>query len=208
MYMGDHIVISIGLAAIVAKITKQPFVTVALLFLFANLVDFDHLLNYHLDDGTANSMQIHPLHRYAPYIASGFLLVGLCWKKWRTELWIASLAFSTHILLDSLSAVMDYRIPLLLSTSVVTTSLSCYVVHRLFQDKSTRDRLLAFMLSSLILCDLELIVTVYVLKMIPQTNLFFWVIPPTLLLFLSGLFWMCFRERDAVSGAFTQLENV
>ncbi len=196
MYMGDHIVISIGVAAIASRVLKLPFLHVAVLFMLANLIDLDHLINYHLDDGTANSMLLHPLHMYSTYIISTFLLIGLIRPKARSLCWLFSAAISLHIFLDAVSAMMHYEIPSLLMTSLVTTCLSCFAVYRCLNNKKLAKQVIIFMLGSLVICNLELVIAVYALKIVPQSSFCFWLVPPFLSLILTVIFWKLFCHRN------------
>jgi hypothetical protein len=72
---------------------KDRWKTVYLIFLLSMLVDLDHLLATPIFDKNRCSINFHPLHTY---IACGFYIVGLLFKKTR----VIALALLFHMLTD------------------------------------------------------------------------------------------------------------
>ena len=72
---------------------KENWKKVYIIFLFSMLVDLDHLLANPIFDKNRCSINYHPLHSY---IAIGFFIIGLFFKKTR----ILCLALLFHMLTD------------------------------------------------------------------------------------------------------------
>ena len=72
---------------------KDKWKTVYLIFLLSMLVDLDHLLATPIFDKNRCSINFHPLHTY---IACGFYIIGLFFKKTR----VIALALLFHMLTD------------------------------------------------------------------------------------------------------------
>jgi len=74
MWTPDHLVLNTVLAAAASKRFSLKFAPVALIMILVNMIDLDHLFYFSEDDGTANSLALHPFHIYAGVI---FSLLGL-----------------------------------------------------------------------------------------------------------------------------------
>lgn len=155
-----------------------------------NLIDADHLINYALDDGTANSFLLHGLHKYWYALLSAPLLVGLMFRATRCYAVAIFLGLALHYLLDLLSVGADYSIVWLISGDLVL-----YIALLLSFERRMRNILLfsAMLLIPTLAIGFEL----YVLKIPVQSSPVYHI--TTLVLNLAAIVSVVMINKSALS---------
>lgn len=212
MYMGEHIVSSIGIGTIFYKrfnhyFNQQTiaFSTLIALFIACNAIDFDHLLYYHLDDGTINSLATHPLHLYVGSVIMGLITCSFIFRK-HMLWWLAVItSLCTHLASDALAHSVNYRIPFILTIAVIQLGFLYWILKKLTPSNWVIP-VFSFALFAQLFNIAEPLLTVYGLNWAPQTHIAVWIIPPTLALIFAALFKVVFRKYTA-TGQESRAEN-
>jgi|GEM_PF-4350834 len=134
MYAGDHIVLSATYGVYAARKLRLPPLGVVVTAVAVNMMDFDHQIFYYLDDGTLNSLTLHPLHIYAGCFIFALHMLWLHAQGKTTHTWskiggyslIALGGIALHLTADALAWSFRYGIPLMLCVSVVNVALFTY----------------------------------------------------------------------------------
>ncbi|MDD2963234.1 MAG: hypothetical protein PHQ65_16825 [Bacteroidales bacterium] len=110
MYAGGHLLTSTLAATKLWSRSELSFRTTTALLLAANTIDFDHLLRYQLDDGTANSLTLHWLHVNSGVVFSLLLGLAYFYRKYRAHALVFTAGLALHFAMDAFAFVLDYSI--------------------------------------------------------------------------------------------------
>ena len=108
MYVAGHLLASIAFAKIAHKPLGVKFFPLAIAAMAVNLIDADHLLRYYLDDGTASSFALHPLHQFWAFLGLTVCMLALIFKPWQRLIFGIFFALMLHYALDLLANVFVY----------------------------------------------------------------------------------------------------
>ena len=197
MYMGEHIVLSIGVGCLIYKRFAKhcgplSFPTLITIMIGVNAIDFDHLFYFHLDDGTLNSLTTHPLHLYAGLLMFLLIALSLYYQRYAPWLWITIAGIATHLASDAVAHFIGYYPPYMLII-VVAQLILLYPILKFSVEKNRRWAIYGFAWVAEIVCIAQLLIFVFGLGMNPKTNILLWITPPTLALIFAGLFYKFFR---------------
>lgn len=110
MYAGGHLLTSTLVATRLWPRSELSFRSTTALLLAANTIDFDHLLRYHLDDGTANSLVLHWLHVNSGVVFALLLGIAFFYRKYRPHALVFAAGLALHFAMDALAFMLDYSI--------------------------------------------------------------------------------------------------
>ncbi|PKP16972.1 MAG: hypothetical protein CVU06_13700, partial [Bacteroidetes bacterium HGW-Bacteroidetes-22] len=113
MYAGGHLLTSALAGTKIWRKADLTFPTTIALMLAANVIDFDHLLRYKFDDGTANSLSLHWLHVNSGVIFLGLFALALLVPRWRSRALVFCTGLALHFSMDALAYVFNYNIIIL-----------------------------------------------------------------------------------------------
>ena len=119
MYLAGHLLASIALAKIVHKPLGVKFLPLAMIAMAVNLIDADHLIYYHLDDGTANSFQLHILHQIWAFLGLAVCLLALILKPHQNFIFGILFALFLHYGLDLLGNLFTYKLEAIIGFEVL-----------------------------------------------------------------------------------------
>lgn len=193
MYLGDHLVLSTGLAVIASRRWSMPFVPLATALILLNMIDFDHLLNYTHDDGTANSLTLYPLHIYAGCFILLLFATALIYPKQLKLCFCLVGGIAVHLSADALAHLFKYDI-LPLTIIGLTQLIAFYFTCKQCISRGSLIGLISFVIIAWLCCQAELVLTYFILKMNPLTSFWFWVYPPALIGILGVLFYVIFSR--------------
>ncbi len=109
MYIAGHLLASAVAATVIHKKLKTDLVPLCTGMMAVNFVDVDHVLNYAVDNGIANSLTLHPLHIYSGIL---FFIIGLfgLWKtKYMNYCYGLLFALAMHYAGDALAHLFNYN---------------------------------------------------------------------------------------------------
>lgn len=195
MYISEHIVSATILAAAASNRLKVKFVPLAAILIATNIIDFDHLLYYYKDDGSANSLILHPLHIYAGVAIFFFSLLGLIDKKRLNLYFCINAGIALHLAEDALAYVFKYNIPILIGIGIILLVLLFWILKKLMPSQFIKA-LWVFFGSVWLLGHAERAFTYFYLQVDPLTSRVFWLIPPLYTLGVAIIFWMIFSRTD------------
>ncbi len=163
MLIGDHIVLSTGLAVLVSQRFALNVIPTITMFILINCIDFDHLFYYFLDSGRANSLVLHPLHIYASPLIFLLAMFGLTKPKHVAKIYALIAGISLHLFADALAYYFRYEmLPIILMSilglALVLYQLKCQIKKEYF------IKLTIFLLFGWLFCSLEVIVKVFITK--------------------------------------------
>ncbi len=108
MFCSGHLLSSLAFSLAIARRRPVNFVAMAALAMSANVFDLDHVVYHHLDDGTGNSLRLHPGHVYFGLIGLALFIGGLIDRR-RFDYWVGVLAvLCLHLTLDAVSMWVRY----------------------------------------------------------------------------------------------------
>ena len=108
MFCAGHLLSSLAFSVVVARRRPVNFVALAALSMSANIFDLDHIVYHHLDDGTVNSLRLHPGHVYFGLVGLALFVGGLIHRR-RFDYWMGVLAaLCLHVSLDAASTLVRY----------------------------------------------------------------------------------------------------
>ena len=134
MYSAGHTLTALTLASYIHKRFGFRFIPAAVLLILANLIDLDHIFNFRLDDGTANSLTLHPVHIYSGVLVFFLLLVGSLVKKWMPYLFIFAAGILLHLSADTLAFALSYNLLLLGTLDFIILGFLIYLVRHFKMD--------------------------------------------------------------------------
>lgn len=193
MYMSDHLVLCGGLAVVTARRLRLPLVPLVTLMCVVNLIDYDHLLDLGKDDGTANSLALHPLHIYSGVSLLAAAFFGLIFPERLKWGFACMVAISSHLASDALAFACGYRVACVVGLGLAQFAVFAAIVRRCVV-AGPRLGFVAFMAGVWLIDHLELAVTYYGLHADPITDAWFWAIPPSLAALICLLFWTLFSR--------------
>jgi len=192
MYTGDHIAISATLAAIASRRFSLNYVTLATCMILANLVDLDHLFYFHLDDGTANSLLLHPLHIYSGILVFACGVFALIKKEKAMFSFLIGFAIATHMCADSLAHFLHYNYTSLFIYDMLELVLMFFVFKKCVCYGS-HLKLFSFMVAQDILITFAQWLSL--IQWEPQKEIFVYILPNILLVIATSLFWLIFKSK-------------
>lgn len=144
MYVSGHILTSVLVAKLEAKSVNLSFGVAAAIMIATSLIDADHLFYYYLDDGTASSFDLHPLHRFWYLVVGTALVSALVFKRARPYLFAVFMGLALHFAMDYVADKAQYN---LLSLAVL--DIIAYIV-TIILVKFRRWSVVLFLTASLI----------------------------------------------------------
>jgi hypothetical protein len=200
MYCAGHLLASLGLAGAIARRRGVSFAAMAALAMAANAIDIDHVWLHHLDDGTADSLRLHPAHVHFALLALGLLLAGLADRR-RFDYWAGvAAALCLHMALDELAYAASYDLRFLaaadaaLLIGVIAMGCVCRLGVR-------PGRLAIFTVLMAGVCSGAQALLHFVLGLRLEHDLVVALVPPALSLAAGALFWIVFRPARAPASA-------
>jgi hypothetical protein len=174
MYAGDHIILSAMYGVYAARKIRLPPLAVVVTAIAVNMMDFDHQIFYYLDDGTANSLTLHPLHIYAGCFIFALNMLWLhaqgktthTWRKVGDYSLIALGGIALHLTADALAWSFRYDMPLMLCISIINVALFIYMCRGLrpFLGSKLSWQFCGFFIGWLFISDFQLVLFEYVLN--------------------------------------------
>lgn len=195
MYASEHIVSATILATAASRRLKIKFVLLAAILIATNLIDFDHLLNYYKDDGSANSLILHPLHIYAGVTIFILSILGLIDKKRLNWYFCINAGIALHLAEDAFAYAFNYNIPTLVGIGIILLIVLFWIIKKLMPPEFVKS-LWAFFGAVWLLGHAERAFTFFYLQVDPLTSRVFWIIPPLYTLGVAIVFWLIFSRTD------------
>lgn len=192
MYIGDHIVLSATVGIMYAKRFNMPLIEVITLFIFVNIIDYDHLIYYKLDDGTANSLALHPLHLYFGSIAFALAVLSMIYPKYLYWIYAVLVGISTHLFSDAIAHLLQYELPRMFIITGIQLIIF-FIVSFLLLAKKSRTLFIGYVAFCLVFTDLSLLYMRDVLHW-TSDNFYGWASQPTIALFACIINY-CFFKR-------------
>jgi len=193
MYCGGHILASTALAMASSKRLQIDFVKLTSLMIATNLIDFDHLRYFYLDDGTANSLVLHSLHIYSGVLFFLIFLGGLAFRKFQNWSFALSGGFALHLAGDAVAYWFDYSIIILGFFDVALLILIAIMAKKSLPGIPFWNFMAFFIAAEIISTGTQVYLS-FVLKLVPEENIIVYVVSPVLFLITAVAFWMIFKK--------------
>jgi hypothetical protein len=128
MWLSDHVTLDAVIGSWISEKWLLTFRPLLVAMFASNVIDIDHAFDLGADDGHANSLALHTFHLYGGFIASVFIIAGLCFK--RSRIWCVGFALGIvlHLGYDAVGAWLDYQLVPLMIISIVTVLLLPWVL--------------------------------------------------------------------------------
>ncbi len=169
MYAADHFLLSTTYAVVCSKRYRLPFVPLAFLLILINGIDIDHLIYGYLDDGTANSLTLHPLHIYAGAIIFLAALYSL-YKPLKSQMCLALIGgFSLHLFADSMAYAVKYNVHVLMLLDLIWLPLFLFLANK-FLISGPKKTFQAFIVIYFLFCGIEQGILSFILKLKAQVH--------------------------------------
>lgn len=195
MYTGDHIVLSTGLGLLLAKRLRLAPVPLIAILIGINLIDLDHLVFYRLDDGTANSLTLHPLHIYAGVIVFLLILLPLISRVRIAVAYALAGGVSLHLAADALAYAFDYDVATLVALGVLGL-LGFAALARAVVVPRLAAPVTLFAAAAWLLCYASQGIIHYGLHLDPRLSRVPWIVPQLWTLILAVAFWAIFARLE------------
>lgn len=170
MYIAGHLIAATLVAAVTAQKQKIDFIHAAFWMMLVNFIDVDHLIRFRLDDGTANSLILHPLHIFSGGIIFLIAFMGILFPKMKNISVLLVLGLSLHLACDAIADFLHYHIPIL-----VCIDLLMLIGLGLFLYKNYRQmpykKIMAFFIIVEISADLIQYYEVFILQLKPNESM-------------------------------------
>lgn len=200
MYAGGHLLTSALAGTALWTKSGLSFPKTVGLILATNIIDFDHLLRYHLDDGTANSLTLHWLHVNAAVI---FLLIfGLAFwiPRYRAWFMVAGTGLALHFSMDALAYTFNYSMVFLGATDLIMLLVLTAVTLRKNLPANKHHLLLFYFTNWLVMTGIQAGLH-FLGNFKPHENAWIYAISPSMLL-LSGALFVRFFDKPARDGTY------
>ena len=196
MYCAGHVLSSLVLAVGIARRRPVKFVTMAALAMSANVFDLDHVVYHRLDDGTGNSLLLHPGHVYFGLIGLALFLGGLIDRK-RFDYWVGVLAvLCLHLALDAAATWVRYDMGVLVAADAAMVVLVPLVVWR-WPVGVAPWRLGLFALGAAVVCDGAQGFLHFGLGLRLNRDVVVAIVPAVLAAMAGPVFWLLFRRAES-----------
>jgi len=193
MYAGGHLLTSALVGTTLWPKTGLSFPKTVGILLATNIIDFDHLLRYQLDDGTANSLTLHWLHVNAAVI---FLLIfgAIIWlPRQRDWLMVAGTGLALHFSMDALAYSFNYSIIVLGITDLILLLTLSVITVQKPMPANKRNLLLFYFITWGVMTGIQAGLH-FLGNFKPDENAWIYAISPAMLL-LSALIFIHFFEK-------------
>jgi hypothetical protein len=188
-----HILTATLYSKVVAHKLKLNFVKMMTLVILTNMIDLDHLIYYTLDDGTANSLTLHPGHIYSGAIIFLLLISSLFFKQKAEIIFMLAGGLAMHMAADSLAYLFRYSLTSLVVMDVIM-GLAVILIRDKFDTTVPKNKLILFLTVMTVISASTQYFLHYVLKLDPTKDIIMYIIPNTIFL-LSGLsFYQLFKK--------------
>ena len=196
MYPAGHILTAAILSKVAAKKLDLSFVKIMPVLILTNLIDLDHLIYYYLDDGTANSLVLHPAHIYTGFIIFLLFMVSLFRPNYRSFLYLLIGAFSMHMAVDALAFWFDYNLNLLVTLDLLLFLLLFGLKNR-FDTSVPAKKLFLFLFVVYFVTGFVQYYMHFILKLNPQKEVIVYIIP-NCIFFLAAVFFYIFFSKQII----------
>ncbi len=180
-----HILTATLYTKIAAPRLKLDFVRMLTVVILMNMIDLDHLINYAQDDGTANSLTLHPGHIYSSVIIFGLILFSLFQKRYKAVVYMIAGGLSLHMAADALAYAFGYSL-----TALVVMDAILGIMLILYRNKLDTtvpgNRLILFLTAITILSASSQYYLAFILKLDPTKEIIMYVVP-NLIFLLAGI---------------------
>ena len=166
----------------------------AALAMSANVFDLDHVVYHRLDDGTGNSLRLHPAHVYFGLIGLALFLGALVDRR-RFDYWVGVLAvLLLHLSLDAAAMWVRYDMAVLVAVDAAMVVLIALAVWR--WPVGVRPRALGlFALGAAIVCNGAQGFLHFGLGLRLDRDLAVVFVPVALAALAGPVFWLLFRGK-------------
>lgn len=197
MYAGGHLLTSSLAGTKLWPKTELSFPTTIALMLASNMIDFDHMLRYRLDDGTANSLALHWLHVNAGVIFLALFATVFLWPRFRPHALVLGTGLALHFSMDALAFILDYSI---LRLGIIDLALLAVLIFYTLKKQLpvAKWKLIIFYSTSWLVVNAIQAGLHFIGNFKPQDHAWIYAISPTLLGFSAILFYLLFRKRKPV----------
>jgi hypothetical protein len=193
MYAAGHILTSTALAMASSKRLKLDFVKVTTVIILTNLIDLDHLKYYYLDDGTANSLTLHPLHIFSGVVFFLIFLMGLLFAKFQKWAYVIMGGLALHLASDSIAFWLNYNISVLGLIDAVFLIFFTFIARKNIPN-IPYFRFMGFLVISEIVASGIQAYLGLVLKLNPQQHVIVYVVTPSIIALTAITFWLIFKK--------------
>jgi len=195
MYAAGHVLSSTLLAAAGSRRLNLRFVPLAAALIALNAIDFDHLVLYRLDDGTANSLSLHSLHVYGGVGMFLILAAGLLFPRRLPAAFMLAMGLGLHLAADALAYAVGYNISVLTALDAVMLGLLWWFL-RPGLGRGFPMGARPFLTIAAVMCSGTQGFVHFVLNLRPPQSPAAYIVSPVLILCAAGAFFMLFRHRD------------
>ncbi|MDI1355370.1 MAG: hypothetical protein PSX36_10650 [bacterium] len=197
MYPVGHILTASIYSKVAAKKLALNFVPVFSISILSNLIDVDHFIYYFKDDGTANSLVLHPGHLYIGVPIFALIVLGFFKPESLNLIYMLIGAFAMHMAADALAFLCQYNLIALIIIDVVLF-LILVLIRNKFDASVPFSNLFLFLLCVTLVSASVQYWMHFILKYDPQKELIVYVVP-NLIFLLSGLsFYFVFNKKESL----------
>ena len=186
MYAAGHVLSSALLATAGSRRLNLRFVPLAAALIALNAMDFDHLVLYRLDDGTANSLSLHSLHVYGGVGMFLILAAGLMIPRRLPAAFMLAMGLGLHLSADALSYAVGYSIPVLMALDAAMLGLLWWFL-RPGAGRGSLRWVRPFFTAATVVCSSAQGLIHYVLNLRPPESPAAYIVSPALMLCAAGM---------------------
>ncbi len=201
MYVSGHLLASSALAIPLAKKLNINYVFCASLMMLTNIIDTDHLLQYQLDNGFADSLTLHYAHHYAALPLFLLLFCGILFQKFRAISLITAVGISFHLVCDIFANIVHYNFFILGSMDFIMLLILFLFLKEVVISKQKRNKMLLFFIFVLFYCNFSQYYISIIKGIKPNENILPYGYATICNILLPILFYLLFKKKNqAVNG--------
>jgi hypothetical protein len=194
MFCAGHVLSSLAFSVAIARRRPVNFVIMAALAMSANVFDLDHVFYHHLDDGTGNSLRLHPAHVYFGLIGLALFLGALVDRR-RFDYWVGVLAvLCLHLSMDVVSMLVRYDMAVLAAVDAAMVLLIPLLAWR-WPVGVAPLRLGLFALAAAVACDAAQGFLQFGLGLRLDRDVAVVLVPAAMSALSGPVFWLIFRRK-------------
>lgn len=193
-----HILTATIYSKMAAPKLKLDFVQMMTLVILTNMIDLDHLIYYYKDDGTANSLTLHPGHIYSGAIIFILLITSLVRRQQSMILYALAGGIAMHMAADSLAFLFHYSLVSLVSMDIIMGLIFIFIRNK--YDKTVPgNKLLLFLIVVTIISASTQYFMHYIMKLDPTKDIIMYIVPNIVFLLTGLSFYWFFKKYQLKS---------
>jgi len=188
-----HILTSTLFTKVAAPRLKLDFVKMLSIVILMNMIDLDHLINYAQDDGTANSLTLHPGHIYSAVIIFGIIVISLFLERKAAVLYMVAGGLSMHMAADALAYSFQYSLTAIVVMDIILGII--IIAYRNKLDTTVPGNLLVlFLVVITVISGSTQYYLAFVLDLDPTKEVIMYIVPNMVFLFAAISSYLLFKK--------------